>query len=89
LLLLFRHFVCGNDAYSAQPLGVEHRQEAARSGAPKTEHPGFVVVVLNIGVQWLDPDCFFGLLRRDAVPGDVLDMAAFQSNSTLYMVKTT
>lgn len=73
-MLTLRNLVGREDAYSALPYGVEHREEAPRFGAPEAEHPRFTFVLLDIGFQWLDPDRVFGLLRNDAVPGDVLDV---------------
>jgi len=32
------------------------------------KHARFIVTLLNIGVQWLDADRLFSLLRSDAVP---------------------
>jgi hypothetical protein len=65
---------------------VQSREETARFGAPKTEHPQFTVVWLNIGVQWLDLDCLFGLLWSDAVPGDMLDVGGVPTELYIYIV---
>jgi len=45
-----------------------------RLDTPKTEHPLFAFVTLNVGFQDFDPDCFFSFLGSDAVPCDVLSV---------------